>query len=413
MSLTNEQKIFLDKMDIDHIRIIKLNRDIQNLIEIADDFEHHRNGLLDEAAYIANKLQRCKGVHSVRSRVKDTGHLIEKIIRKWEEKEVSEKYKAISKDNYKSTITDLIGVRAIYLFKSDWEIVHNHILSTWKPEEKVKVYLRYGDAEEIYAHSDCDLEEHNNGYRSIHYIIPATQIGGEKISCEIQTRTIFEEGWSEIDHNVRYPSFSNDPHLQEYLDLFNRMAGNVDQMGSYVGSLVKLIEYKKSMGDLAKKLAEVHDQEISTLESKLDQLLDEKADHIEIKKVRKQLKTQYDVQKKLLIDNNLLVEKTLKEDSKKSEAGSFNLPRTFEEMIANALGLNVEIMKNEEVLKAARAAENLSASINQNEDIKRLARAVSGWNVKVGLMDESYSQAAGGSDRSIKSSVVNEKKFLK
>ena len=201
MSLLEEQKKFLLQMGIDVGRFESLGRDIQILIDIANDYEVHKADLLDEASYVANKLQRCEGVHTVRSRIKDTSHLVEKIIRKWESKEVAEKYDTISKDNYKSIISDLIGVRAIYLFKRDWEIVHNHILSKWQVQEEVVIYHREGDDLAKYEHyTDCKKEVHDKGYRSIHYIIPATKIEGQSVNCEIQTRTIFEEGWSEIDH---------------------------------------------------------------------------------------------------------------------------------------------------------------------------------------------------------------------
>src|SRR5690606_32013617 len=105
-----------------------------------------------------------------------------------------------------------------------------------------------------YYHGKCDIMDvykeypecyqkiHFYNYRSIHYLVPATKINSEQIFCEIQTRTIFEEGWSEIDHKVRYPDFSEDENLMSYLTIFNRLAGSADEMGSYVNELVALIK---------------------------------------------------------------------------------------------------------------------------------------------------------------------------
>ncbi|GLG82193.1 hypothetical protein [Acinetobacter calcoaceticus] len=283
MSLSEDHKNFLMDMGIKLERFEKLKRDAQILIEIAQDYENHKNDLLDEASYIANKLQRCKGVHTVRSRIKDTSHLVEKIIRKWEATPVSEKYNSISKDNYKSIISDLVGVRAIYLFKNDWEIVHNHILAKWEQQEDVVIYYRNGDDLTKYKdYPDCKNEEHDKGYRSIHYIVPATKIDGQQVNCEIQTRTIFEEGWSEIDHKVRYPSFSDDPYLQEFLDIFNRIAGSADEMGSFVNSLRELIEINNLLEKNRKLSAEVHQLKINELEKEIDQLFKDKAELKEI-----------------------------------------------------------------------------------------------------------------------------------
>lgn len=291
MSLSKEHESFLLEMGITPERFKKLGRDVQILVDIADDYETHKNDLLDEASYIANKLQRCKGVHTVRSRVKDTSHVVEKIIRKWECEQVAEKYNTISKDTYKGIISDLIGVRAIYLFKNDWEDVHKHILSKWEQQEPVVIYYRNGDDLEKYSeYKDCKKEKHDKGYRSIHYIIPATKIDGQQVNCEIQTRTIFEEGWSEIDHKVRYPSFSDDLYLQEFLNIFNRISGSADEMGSFVNSLKDLIKINYVLEQNKQLAAEVHQAKIKKLENEIDRLFKDKAELQKIEEAYNSLK---------------------------------------------------------------------------------------------------------------------------
>lgn len=287
----DKKKNFLERMGISIERFDKLDRNVDILIEIAKDYEIHKNDLLDEASYIANKLQRCDGVHTVRSRIKDTSHLIEKIIRKWECDEISPKYDAISKDNYKNIISDLIGVRAIYLFKNDWEMVHKHILSRWQVAEPVVIYHRSGDDLLKYEqYEDCQTQVHNKGYRSIHYIIPATKIDGQQVNCEVQTRTIFEEGWSEIDHKVRYPSFSDDIYLQEFLNIFNRIAGSADEMGNFVNSLRELVQLNQFLEDNKRLSFRDSDIKIKKLESKIEKLFEENAKLEEIKDAYQLLK---------------------------------------------------------------------------------------------------------------------------
>lgn len=281
MKISKENQQFLESMNINPERVKIIDLDIQILIDIAKDYDstETQEELLDSAELIAKKIQRCKQVHSVRWRVKDTSHLIEKIIRKKEAR--SEKYLDINISNYKSKIDDLIGVRAIYLFKHDWLPVHEHILSKWTPLEPVTIYHRQGDDLEQYqGQSNCHTKEHNDSYRSVHYIVPAGEINCEKISCEVQTRTIFEEAWSEIDHKVRYPSFSEDPHLKQFLNIFNRLAGSADEMGSYVISLVDLINTQK------KQLTEnlFAQQKIDELESELSSLIEENKAFEDIKK---------------------------------------------------------------------------------------------------------------------------------
>ena len=118
-----------------------------------------------------------------------------------------------------------------------------------KKHEPVMIYHRDGDIMKIYdEHPECKKEIHKHNYRLIHYVVPATNIQSVQVYCEIQKRTIFEEGWSEIDHQVRYPDYSDDENLMSYLKIFNRLAGSADEMGSYVNNLVELIRKNNELG---------------------------------------------------------------------------------------------------------------------------------------------------------------------
>lgn len=124
MQLSDQQKEFLKNARVKTDDFEKASIDITLLMDIAEDYKKFSADFLQEAEYIAKKLQRCEFVHSVRWRVKDVNHLIEKIVRKRCENKVAKKYQEISIDNYKSVLTDLIGVRAIHLFKDEWYGVH-------------------------------------------------------------------------------------------------------------------------------------------------------------------------------------------------------------------------------------------------------------------------------------------------
>lgn len=50
---------------------------------------------------------------------------------------------------------------------------------------------------------------------------------------EIQGRTLFEEGWSEIDHDIVYPYYQDDEMLNDFSKLLNRLSGMADEMSSY------------------------------------------------------------------------------------------------------------------------------------------------------------------------------------
>ena len=65
-------------------------------------------------------------------------------------------------------------------------------------------------------------------YRSLHYIVKY-----KGYYVEIQARTLFEEGWSEVDHDIVYPYFQDDEMLKDFSTLLNRLSGMADEMSSY------------------------------------------------------------------------------------------------------------------------------------------------------------------------------------
>jgi ppGpp synthetase/RelA/SpoT-type nucleotidyltranferase len=184
------------------------------------------------------------GIHSVRYRVKDSNGLIEKIIRK----KLQNPKRKITLQNYRSEITDLIGIRALHIFKTDIYGIHHFVTNTFtlKDGETPIHYYREGDEEEfikICKDIGYQQEKHKKGYRSIHYIV-STNLTKENYYAEIQVRTIFEEGWSEIDHKIRYSfkNYSATP-FDDSLTSLNRIAGTADE----IGSTIKKIEQKEQV----------------------------------------------------------------------------------------------------------------------------------------------------------------------
>jgi ppGpp synthetase/RelA/SpoT-type nucleotidyltranferase len=211
--------------------------DWKNLQEIAEDHESQLESLRDSAEFFARVIQRFPGVHSVRWRIKDKEHLLEKIIRKRAER--NKKYAEINSINYFYIVTDLIGLRALHLFKDECFAIDQDLRNTWTTTEKPTAYVREGDPEDMtlrFQKRDFEVKKHPAGYRSVHYVC-STQPLRRQVFAEIQVRTIFEEGWSEIDHRVRYPNFSDDHLVSYFLTIFNRMAGSADEMGTFVQEL--------------------------------------------------------------------------------------------------------------------------------------------------------------------------------
>lgn len=255
---------FLKKFNISESEFIDSKLKWTDLLKIYENHLSKEKGQLNISNFIFEMLSELNTVHSIRRRIKDPEHLIEKIVRKTLEKPEIE----ITTENYSEKITDLIGVRVLHLYKEDWLEIHNKILSTWSTVEKPTANIRKGDNEEVYINNGCEIKKHKYGYRSVHYLIEFPSSKDSKAIVEIQVRTLFEEAWSEIDHSIRYPYDIDNPILAGYLVVFNSLAGSADQMGSFIKILKKELDSRDQEIEEKDEIIKDLKEEIS--KSKLD-----------------------------------------------------------------------------------------------------------------------------------------------
>ena len=238
-----------------------------DLEEIERRYAAIRGGLESVGRYVVDSLLRCPTVHSIKYRLKDSDHLLEKVVRKRAERPD----RKICADNYRDEITDLVGIRALHLFKEDWLSVHTYIKEMWELSEQPIAYVRSGDPEKItefYRQNGCEVREHRFGYRSVHYLISSSP-DRERYLVEIQARTVFEEAWGEIDHVISYPYAQDNELLVRLSSILNRLSANADELGSYMRYLKNRTdhmqnEYAAAIGTKNRLIAD--------LQSKIDQL---------------------------------------------------------------------------------------------------------------------------------------------
>ncbi|MCY8354602.1 hypothetical protein MOD14_10525 [Bacillus haynesii] len=245
------------------------------LREVYDDYLNHYHFLKNTGETVAEILRTHPATHSVRMRIKDPEHLIEKLIRK----KIKDHKFSFDVNNYREKITDLIGLRVLHLFKEDAKSIDPFIRELWDLHETAIIYYRKGDFKDeevskgMKSESPNGIEEeeklfvykeHPFGYRSWHYLI-LTNLTKEKYIAEIQVRTIFEEGWSEIDHKLRYPYNLDNEILNNQLMVLNRLAGSADEM---VNSIVETVDQFNKLN----KENEESKNEISQLRKKIGKM---------------------------------------------------------------------------------------------------------------------------------------------
>ena len=261
--LNKEQ--FFAMYKIDEKELADLNIDWHDLEEIYEDFIKYRQSYETQAELIANILRAQPKVHSVKTRVKDAKHLIEKVIRKTPERrsKYGDNFK-FTVDNYKNEITDLLGIRVIHIFKEDWEEIHEFITNMWDVMEIV-ANIREGDNTKEFEAKNIEVCSRLSGYRSVHYLIESYPTN-KKLIAEVQVRTIFEEGYGEIDHQLRYSHNDIPEILGQNLMLLNRIAGSSDEMASLINMMSK--SFKEVEIEFEDKLRE-KDKKITILKEKI------------------------------------------------------------------------------------------------------------------------------------------------
>lgn len=233
------------------------NIDTEVLKDIYNDFVDYKVSYENQADFISNILRSHPMVHSVKSRLKEPDRLIEKIIRKTEDRRL--KYGddfQFTLNNYKNEINDLIGIRVIHIFKDQWQDIHEFITKTWKVIE-VTANVREGDNTKKFEELNIEVRSRISGYRSVHYLVEFYPTN-EKVIAEIQVRTIFEEGYGEIDHRLRYSHIEIPEILKSNLLLFNRIVGSADEMASLINDLSK--EWVSKEEELLKIIEEQKDE---------------------------------------------------------------------------------------------------------------------------------------------------------
>ena len=230
-----DKHAFFEKYAIDEEEFARLGLQWDELERIYREYTDKQAMYEDTARYLADILNKEKSIHSIKYRVKDKEHLIEKIIRKSSEDPA---FLATYTD-YERNVKDLIGLRALHLFKENWVEVHHFLEENWDFYTPPRANYKKGDPEtllDMYAAMGCELNEHKNGYRSIHYHL-IIRPGRQDMVAEVQVRTLFEEAWSEIDHYFRYGAKRETEQAEPYIGVLNNITSNADALASYINNM--------------------------------------------------------------------------------------------------------------------------------------------------------------------------------
>jgi len=253
----------------------------EDFVQIYNDYIKHRHIFFKIEEFLHMEFQNAIrdgliSAHSIKSRTKDAEHLTAKLIRKKYDLYMADEYKKYHNEtdnnyvlphhderyrnvditNYTSVITDIVGIRVLLTYEEECKKVDTHIQGKYHALDMVKYSPINGEQGDGFAQLDIPMVKKN--YRSIHYtiIIQSEQIPSVQESiqmpnhysnlnhpyfaAEIQVRTIFQEGWCEVDHDNLYPYLLKNETLKIFSETFSKMAHLADEMANAFKELKKV-----------------------------------------------------------------------------------------------------------------------------------------------------------------------------
>lgn len=202
--------------------------------EILRTYEEHLESFELFQKHIRNFFESrslSRHVHSVRHRLKDIDHLLEKVERKNTEDAALDaplRKGPITADNLFTRITDIAGVRVLHLHTSQFEHIHRALITKVNEGEftlfeEPKAYTWDPESGTYFQSLGLLRELKESYYTSIHYVLRPNS--RTQATCEIQVRTLLEEVWGEVDHAMNYPTPTSDAYCKEQIRVLARLVG--------------------------------------------------------------------------------------------------------------------------------------------------------------------------------------------
>ena len=132
-----------------------------------------------------------------------------------------------------SRVTDFAGVRIIHLHMDQFPTIHPLVSDILKEEkcellETPKAYCWDMEYEDLFRRIGVEAVQRKSMYMTVHYDIRANQ--REKITCELQVRSLMEELWGEVSHKVNYPKESSSVSCQDQLKVLARLTSGCGRL---------------------------------------------------------------------------------------------------------------------------------------------------------------------------------------
>jgi len=223
----------------------KINLSIEEFNSLRVDWEqlerilaHYQNSMKNLQLIIdsfSSLMLKFENIQFISSRIKDPERLLAKIIRHIKSNKIKSD---INENNYNEIIRDIIGIRIVYTFKSDWLRIHNSIIQNFKHKIVCKPIIFYNisnkhEYESLHNLDEFELKTHKFGYRSINYCLYSDLLN-VRYRIDLQMMSIFENGWNCVFDRIKNFKGETDPLLTSYIKILKDLSENSDNLASNI-----------------------------------------------------------------------------------------------------------------------------------------------------------------------------------
>lgn len=219
-------------------------------------YEHHtaQIGLFRDQLLLAlsSSARLSAVVHSLRSRLKDRSHLLDKLTRKYLKCKSDRQPFDIDKDNLLLKINDLVGVRILHLYTRQIREIDAALREVFQEGQYDLLegpFARSWDDESRQFFRDCQIQTQDSPsmYTSVHYVIGSAS--RTKVTAEIQVRTLAEEVWGEVDHSINYPHKTDSVACAEQLKVLARVTSSTSRLVDSIFLTLEDERRRRSIGE--------------------------------------------------------------------------------------------------------------------------------------------------------------------
>ncbi len=230
------KELFLKKYIIQNPEFEQSGLKWQKLVDI---YNHYNSIEPDLKRLIASFIEMSKDIpnlDAVNVRIKNPERLIAKIIRHTANNKIDT---TIDKDNYHEFIKDLIGVRFLYTFKSDFYGIHKEIMKRFEHnlcDKKPTFFVENGknkNSEYDTYQNEFYFKTHPLGYYSINYHVYDKSFP-ENYIIDIQLLTLFENAWNTVNDKIKQRRDTNIPIVGNYLNVLKKISSSADDLASHI-----------------------------------------------------------------------------------------------------------------------------------------------------------------------------------